>query len=121
MLIPRHRCSSCGRLVQGRCLVCQEARARRRDRDRPNASARGYTSDRWRQFRDVQLARYPLCAICAAHDRLTPATLVDHIIPVDGRHDPRFLRFDAVQSLCRHCHGVKTATEDSMFARRGAR
>jgi len=43
---------------------------------------------------------------------------VDHIRPVEGPDDPRFLDFAAVQSLCHRCHARKTATEDSTFVRR---
>jgi 5-methylcytosine-specific restriction protein A len=109
MLTPFHRCSSCSRLVTGRCPHCLKTR----DRARPNAAARGYCSERWRRFRAVQLAHHPLCTLCEA-----VATDVDHVRPIDGPTDPRFLDFGAVQSLCHRCHSLKTARDDSTFARR---
>ena len=114
MQAPLHRCSSCQRLVSGRCPHCQKAR----DKARPNAASRGYCSDRWRRFRAVQLSLSPLCVLCEAAGRITAADCVDHVRPIDGPHDPRFLDFNAVQSLCSSCHSKKTATEDSSFARR---
>jgi 5-methylcytosine-specific restriction protein A len=114
MDLPLHRCSSCSRLVAGRCPHCVKTR----DHARPNANARGYNSARWLRFRGVQLARFPLCAQCEKDGRITIAIAVDHIRPIDGPDDPRFLDFREVQSLCHRCHSVKTATEDSSFARR---
>lgn len=108
---PFHRCLSCQRLVQGRCPHC----VRRRDRARPNAASRGYCSKRWRTFRALQLQLHPLCVSCLAEHRTMAATEVDHIRPVSGPDDPRFLDFTAVQSLCHRCHSLKTATEDSSF------
>jgi 5-methylcytosine-specific restriction protein A len=46
------------------------------------------------------------------------ATDVDHVRPVEGPADLRFLDFAAVQSLCHRCHSLKTARDDSAFARR---
>jgi len=110
-VMPPHRCPTCGSPVTGRhCLACE--------RRRPNAAARGYCSDRWRRFRALQLELSPLCVVCLAAGRSTPATDVDHIVPVRGPFDPRFLDYTAVQSLCHACHASKTAREDSTFARR---
>ena len=114
MQLPFHKCGGCGALVQGACPHCRKAR----DRARPNANARGYCSVIWRRFRAVQLSQSPLCVICQAAGRLTAADCVDHIRPVSGPDDVRFLDFGAVQSLCFTCHSRKTATEDSTFARR---
>jgi 5-methylcytosine-specific restriction protein A len=40
--------------------------------------------------------------------RITPAVLVDHIIPVEERPDLRLVE-DNLQSLCRPCHDKKHA------------
>ncbi len=112
--MPPHRCSTCGRLVVGRCSTC----IRQRDTRRPNAAARGYCSGEWRRFRAVQLSVNPLCRVCLEAGRTSLADCVDHVRPVSGRHDPRFLDFNEVQSLCSSCHSAKTAREDSTFASR---
>jgi len=114
MLMPAHRCSKCSRLITGRCQHCETTR----DRARLSAAQRGYCSERWRSFRAIVLERRPVCAGCARVGVVRAATVVDHIVPVSGPDDPTFLRFDAVQPLCVACHGKKTATEDSTFARR---
>ena len=53
------------------------------DRLRGGADARGYDA-RWRKARALVLQRNPLCAECGKAGRLTPATVVDHIIPHRG-------------------------------------
>lgn len=57
-----------------------------------------YTSPRWRRIRAEQLRREPLCAICAKHGRVTPATVCDHV----ERHneDPDRFWNGPFQSLC---------------------
>ena len=120
MNLPPHRCASCGQLVTGTCQSCHQQRRQARDRTRPNSSARGYGSARWLKFRACQLALEPLCRLCDRAGHTTIATAVDHIVPVTGPDDPRFLRFDAVQSVCLACHSRKTAIEDSSFVRRRA-
>jgi 5-methylcytosine-specific restriction protein A len=46
------------------------------------------------------------------------ATDVDHVVPVSGPDDPRFLDFGQVQSLCHPCHSRKSALEDSTFVKK---
>lgn len=104
MDLPLHRCSSCSRLVAGRCDFCERARG--------TSNARGYNSARWLRFRAVQLSRSPLCALCEVAGRVTIADCVDHIRPVRGPLDARFLDFRAVQSLCTSCHSRKTRVEN---------
>jgi 5-methylcytosine-specific restriction endonuclease McrA len=113
MLLPFHRCSSCGRLVQATCPHCRKTK----DRARPNATDRGYASKRWRKFRAVQLLLEPLCRMCQTEGRITAADCVDHIRPVRGPDDVRFLDYAAVQSLCNRCHSKKTARENPMIER----
>ncbi len=78
---------------------------------RPSASARGYDA-RWRRRRLIQLRREPLCRICKAQGRLTPATEVDHIIPLNAGGPDTFANY---QSACTSCHSKKTAREDGGF------
>lgn len=76
-----------------------------------------YKTGRWRVMRTKQLAREPLCRICAAEKRLTVATEVDHIRPHKG-NKALFYDISNLQSLCHRCHSAKTAREDGGFGRR---
>jgi len=58
---------------------------------------------RWQQSREAFLKQCPLCVFCERHGRLTPATVVDHIVPHRG--DSRlFWDTRNWQSLCKRCH-----------------
>lgn len=48
---------------------------------------------------------------CFKHDKLTKATVVDHIIPHRG-DNKLFWDKSNWQSLCKRCHDKKTMTED---------
>jgi 5-methylcytosine-specific restriction enzyme A len=66
-----------------------------------------YNRKAWIRFRQVMLAREPLCRRCGA-----PAVAVDHIQPISagGDHwDP-----DNLQSLCIRCHNAKTRNMDQL-------
>lgn len=58
---------------------------------------------RWQKVRDMWLTDHPLCCMCQTLGKLTPATVVDHVIP--HRNDPK-LMWDSsnYQSLCSHHH-----------------
>lgn len=121
----------CRRIVpRGRCAAHAHAVAKAADARRQTATARGYQSREWRAFRAWWLARNPLCGArvtgpsaehsrCVREGRLTYAAYqqVDHIVPVTGPDDPRFLDETAVQTLCRSCHAAKTAAQDGGFGR----
>jgi 5-methylcytosine-specific restriction endonuclease McrA len=69
---------------------------------RVSSSARGYDY-KWQQARKRYLTIHPLCVWCAKEWRVTPAKVVDHIIP--HRNDERlFWSIDNWQSLCKTCH-----------------
>jgi len=73
---------------------------------RPSAHRRGYDRT-WQRLRDLVLSDEPLCRTCAARGLLTPATMVDHITPLnDG--GARLDRSN-LQPLCDSCHAQKTA------------
>lgn len=73
---------------------------------RESAAERGYDS-KWQKARAAYLKRHPLCVLCMVKGKLTPATVVDHIIPHRG--DKR-LFWDQTnwQPLCKGCHDHKT-------------
>lgn len=113
----------CTNLVEsGRCEQHQKAKVQGYDRWRGTASARGYGS-RWGRYRASYLEAYPFCgdrapqapkttdSRCQAYNRLEPATVVDHIIPVTGPTDPSFYEDANHQALCESCHNVKRQRE----------
>ena len=78
------------------------------DRMRGGAESRGYDA-RWRKARTAFLQRNPLCNECMKRGKITPATVVDHIIPHRG---DRKLLWDESnwQPLCKCCHDRKTGS-----------
>jgi len=74
---------------------------------RESASKRGY-GHRWQQCRKRILGAQPLCISCLKKGLYVPATLVDHIEPVQSCADPRFYALSNLQPLCRQCHSKKT-------------
>lgn len=70
---------------------------------------RGYTWQ-WEKARAVFLRQRPLCAECERSGFVTPANVVDHIVPHRGN---QALFWDEMnwQSLCRPCHDYKTMME----------
>lgn len=69
-----------------------------------------YNSKQWRKLRAAKRATDPLCEICKAEGRTTPAECVDHIIPTKQGGDP--WAWDNLQSLCRPCHYKKTGSQN---------
>jgi 5-methylcytosine-specific restriction protein A len=71
--------------------------------------ARGY-DHRWVKLRALILKRDRyLCQPCYRANRLTQATQVDHITPkAKGGTDDH----DNLQSICTHCHAVKTDADE---------
>lgn len=99
----------CMALTNNKSGYCEEHRSDR-DRFRKSSRERGYDS-RWAKYSKWFLVHNPICAICSR-----AATVVDHIIPHKGNYE---LFWDPKnhQPLCKHCHDVKTATEDGGFGR----
>jgi 5-methylcytosine-specific restriction enzyme A len=64
--------------------------------------AKWYKTTAWRARRDHQLKVEPLCRMCAALGKLTPATVVDHVEAHRG--DYNLFALGALQSLCWDCH-----------------
>lgn len=70
-----------------------------------------YNTTRWHKLRLLVLSGEPCCRYCAELGRTTPATEIDHIVPVAKN---RALAFDTtnLQPLCQACHsGAKQREE----------
>ena len=79
---------------------------RKPDKDRPNSSQRGYGA-RWQKARRWYLKRHPLCQMCEAEGRLTPATQVHHKIKHNGNYQ-LFWNRSLWVGLCASCHSKLT-------------
>lgn len=112
----------CGVLVRdgtGRCDKHKRAEAKAFDQRRGSSSARGY-GYKWQQARDDFLREHPLCKKHEEKGQLVPSSVVDHVIPHKGDMSLFWSRSNW-QALCKTCHDIKTATQDSAFARKGPR
>ena len=75
-----------------------------------------YKSVAWRRLREQRLMiDYGLCKDCLKAQKITPATEVDHIIPIRVRWDLR-LRLDNTRSLCHRHHMQKTVEDKRRYA-----
>lgn len=68
-----------------------------------------YQSTAWRKLRAVKLEQEPMCEECLKVGRLTPAQMVDHIVPINK--GGAGLDMDNLQSLCNACHARKSAKD----------
>ena len=86
----------------------QLERKRQLEKNRDSAYNRGYDS-KWAKARIAYLSKHPVCAMCQKVDRVTVATVVDHIVPHRG---DKKLFWDSTnwQPLCKKCHDKKTAS-----------
>lgn len=84
------------------------------DTRRGSAHARGYDTT-WRRVRAAFLAQHPLCQCEDCDDgrkRITPAEVVDHIVPIRERPDLR-LDWSNLRSMAKSCHDRRTAREQA--------
>ena len=107
----------CRELVQsGYCKEHENNNKTKRNKDidskRLNANQRGYTY-RWQKERLIFLQKNPLCVHCLEAGRLTPANIVDHIVPHKCDTNLFWDKKNNWQALCKKCHDIKTLTEDS--------
>lgn len=89
-------------------VYCSEHIQFSSDRRRGDAESRGYDS-RWRKARANFLQRNPLCNACMKRGKITPATVVDHVIPHRG-DQKLFWDESNWQALCKSCHDHKTGS-----------
>lgn len=108
---PGNACkrSGCRGVVRGGvCSVCGVLRAARlaeADDRRGTSAERGY-DHRWTKVRLMVLRSRPLCEMCHAAGRVTPATDVHHIIARRNGGDDSD---ENLQALCHACHSRITA------------
>lgn len=99
----------CPELVKAaRCATHERAAQKRKDTKTAEARA-FYDSPRWRKVRAWYRKRHPACEECLRAGRTTPATLVDHIVPV--RLGGAKFADANLQSLCDPCHQRKRREE----------
>ncbi len=80
-------------------------------RDGKTTAERGYGS-KWQTYRKRFLMSNPLCEYCLEQNRVTAATVVDHIEPHRGDQD-LFWNTDNHQSLCSPCHSSAKQREEN--------
>ena len=77
-----------------------------------------YNTSAWKSLRLHILHRDPMCVYCKELGILTPATEVDHIIPVRD-DEARAFDSDNLQGLCKTCHDSVKAKEEERGYRLG--
>ena len=98
-----HQCNYPGcveRTLERYCSQHKALVARQYNQTRSTNANKIYNR-RWRTTRSLYISKHPLCELCEAAGRLTPATEVHHKIPVEdgGSHAE-----DNLQALCKSCH-----------------
>jgi len=69
-----------------------------------------YQSSLWKQIRQTQLSKQPLCQACLLSGRVSQANHVDHLFAWASIGKAAFSH-NVWQSLCMECHSVKTGLE----------
>ena len=85
---------------------------------RPSRHERGYDT-RWEKLRQAKKAANPLCEMCLNRGITKAMDDVDHIIPFNGKDDPKRLEWVNLMSLCRRCHNDKTHRRSQGCAKDG--
>jgi 5-methylcytosine-specific restriction protein A len=88
-----------------------KSRNREYDDRRGSARERGYNT-RWQKARATYLRHHPLCVICAKDNRITPASVVDHIKPHKGDTALFWDVENNWQALCAPCHNSTKQREE---------
>jgi 5-methylcytosine-specific restriction protein A len=70
-----------------------------------SAAKRGYGGQH-RKLREQLLQQEPLCRLCKAKGRVTPATIADHVVPIAKGGAVHSL--SNLQPVCAECHVDKS-------------
>lgn len=68
-----------------------------------------YNSTRWRKDRAKHIQANPLCVLCYAKGICTPATVSDHITPIN--QGGAVWDWNNRQALCKPCHNSKSGKD----------
>lgn len=68
-----------------------------------------YNSTRWRKLREQVLYGNPFCVRCMDVGLLEPATVCDHVIPIEQGGE--IWDINNLQGLCKSCHNSKSGKE----------
>lgn len=68
-----------------------------------------YNTSIWRKLRLQYISEHPLCERCLKIDKITPATQVHHLIPIDEGNNVSEKKtlgynWDNLEALCQDCH-----------------
>lgn len=113
---PKRSCShpGCPELTDGQyCDQHRREEYKKYNRfKRGEFSKRFYNSPQWQRLRKKKLSQNPLCEHCEREGRVTPATVVDHIVPI--KEGGAALDINNLQSLCRYHDDVKGLKDRGM-------
>ncbi len=68
-----------------------------------------YQTRPWRELSLAKRRANPLCEECERNNLTVLGVCVDHIIPIGKGGDP--WAWDNLQTLCSHCHAVKSGKD----------
>lgn len=114
---PKTPCKypGCDKLVEG--TYCEEHKKitdkQYNQYQRDRKVQRFYQSPEWRAVRRRKLDQNPLCEECLKHNKVTKATMVDHIVPI--KQGGEAFNMNNLQSLCNECHSRKSVQEGSRY------
>jgi 5-methylcytosine-specific restriction protein A len=69
-----------------------------------------YQTKEWKSYRRTYLMTYPLCKLCSVSDKVTLATVLDHIVPI--KKGGAKWDYNNLQGLCTHHNAIKTALDN---------
>lgn len=98
---------------QADALQYRKAKRQQHDKWRGSSHQRGYDY-RWSKARKQYIKQHALCVHCRAAGRLTEATEVDHIVPVQVAPE-RMYDESNWQALCKPCHTAKTNKDRAIY------
>lgn len=74
-----------------------------------HSNSKFYNSRTWRKLRRSFLDANPLCVACESNGVVTPATVADHIVPINKGGES--LDENNLQPMCARCHNAKSAKD----------